>query len=674
MNKSNILRRALLVALLALTATAFATAAEWTAQEVNALRSVSSVATSPDGSRIAYILSVPRDPFEEENGPAWGELHVIGSDGASRPYITGQQSVASIAWTPDGKSVSFLAKRGSDEFRSLYVIDAAGGEARRVLAHDADIASYSWSPDGKQVAFLANEQAAKEKKDLEKKGFTARVYEETARPSRIWVATIGGDAKANVVDVAGSASELAWGPVGNLIAVAIAPTSLVDESYTSRRIHVIDVATGKVVAKVNNPGKLGSIAWSPDGKNLAFLSGADRNDPAAGRLMVASAATGEFRDLLPGWEGSAHAIGWSDADTILYVADERVWASLAEVDLNGTKRTLIPAGGQPILGPFSVAKDARAGAFVASSPSYPGEVFTWRRNGALTRATNSNPRLAGLPLAPQELVRYKARDGMEIEGLLIRPLNETKGTRVPLILVVHGGPEAHYRNEWLTSYSNPGQLGAARGFAVFYQNYRGSTGRGVAFSKLSQKDPAGKEFDDLIDGADHLIATGLVDRDKVGVTGGSYGGYATGWLSTYYSDRIAAGVMFVGISNLVSKWGTTDIPQEEFDVHARQYPWDDWQFFLERSPIFYADRSKTPLLILGGEADTRVFPGQSIELYRHLKERGKAPVRLVTYPGEGHGNRLAAARLDYTLRMMRWFEHYLTGAGGAPPPPEVEYR
>ncbi|HEY0592419.1 MAG TPA: hypothetical protein VGF40_11670, partial [Thermoanaerobaculia bacterium] len=455
MRKTNLVARALLVALFV---TTLAFGAEWTAQQVNALRSVSSVAMSSDGGRIAYILSVPRDPFEEDNGPAWGELHVLGSDGVSRPYVTGQQSVANIDWTPDGKSISFLAKRGKDEFRSLYVIDAAGGEARRVLAHDADISSYSWSPDGKQVVFLADEAAAKEKKDLEKKGFTARVYEETARPARIWVASPGGDAKAKVVDVAGSASELEWAPSGSLIAVAVAPTSLVDESYTSRKIHVIDVASGKVVAKVNNPGKLGSVTWSPDGKNLAFVSGADRNDPAAGRLMVASASTGEFRDLLPGWEGSAHAIAWADADTILYVADEGVWASLAEVDLNGAKRTLIQKGGQPILGQFSLSKDAAAGAFGASTPSHPAEVFTWKRRGALARATNSNPQLAELPLAPQELVRYQARDGAEIEGLLIRPLNEEKGKRYPLILVVHGGPEAHYRNEWLTSYSNPGQL------------------------------------------------------------------------------------------------------------------------------------------------------------------------------------------------------------------------
>src|SRR5690606_12470890 len=202
----------------------------------------------------------------------------------------------------------------------------------------------------------------------------------------------------------------------------------------------------------------------------------------------------------------------------------------------------------------------------------------------------------------------------------------------------HGGPESHYKNGWLTGYSSFGQLAAARGFAVFYPNYRGSTGRGVAFSKLSQGDPAGLEFDDLVDAVDHLIEIGLVDRDKVGVTGGSYGGYATAWLSTRYSDRFAAGVMFVGISNKISKVGTTDIPNEEFLVHARKRPWENWQFFLERSPIYYADDSTTPLLILHGEDDPRVDPGQSHELYRHLKLRGQAPVRLVLYPGEGHGN------------------------------------
>jgi dipeptidyl aminopeptidase/acylaminoacyl peptidase len=131
--------------------------------------------------------------------------------------------------------------------------------------------------------------------------------------------------------------------------------------------------------------------------------------------------------------------------------------------------------------------------------------------------------------------------------------------------------------------------------------------------------------------------------------------------------------MFVGISNKISKVGTTDIADEEFYVHALHRPWEDWQFFLERSPIYYAGQSKTPLLILHGKADPRVNPGQSRELYRHLKLRGQAPVRLVFYPGEGHGNRNAGARYDYNLRSMRWLEHYLLGPGGEKPPFELDY-
>ena len=150
------------------------------------------------------------------------------------------------------------------------------------------------------------------------------------------------------------------------------------------------------------------------------------------------------------------------------------------------------------------------------------------------RLTTSNSWLEDMQLAPQEVVAYKARDGLELEGLLIRPLNEKKRTRYPLILIVHGGPEAHYRNGWLTSYSNLGQVAAARGFAVFYPNYRGSTGRGLEFSKLSQGDPAGKEFDDLVDAVDHFVDIGLVDPKRVGITGGSYGGYATAWCATFY--------------------------------------------------------------------------------------------------------------------------------------------
>jgi dipeptidyl aminopeptidase/acylaminoacyl peptidase len=289
------------------------------------------------------------------------------------------------------------------------------------------------------------------------------------------------------------------------------------------------------------------------------------------------------------------------------------------------------------------------------------------------RLTNTNPWLEKVTLAKQEVVSFKARDGLELQGLLIHPLDEQPGQRYPLVLMVHGGPESHFQDGWISRYAEPGQLLAAQGFAVFYPNYRGSTGRGVEFSKKGQSDYAGKEFDDLVDAVDHLVAIGLVDKDKVGVTGGSYGGFASAWCATKHTNRFAASVMFVGISDLVSKFGTTDIPNEMYLVHARKMPWDDWDFFTERSPISYAEQARTPILIMHGKDDPRVHPSQSMELYRYLKVLGKVPVRLVLYQGEGHGNRKAAARQDYAMRLLQWMQHYLQGPGGDPPAPDLNY-
>ena len=158
-----------------------------------------------------------------------------------------------------------------------------------------------------------------------------------------------------------------------------------------------------------------------------------------------------------------------------------------------------------------------------------------------------------------------------------------------------------------------------------------------------------------------------MDAERVGITGGSYGGYATMWASTALSEHFAAGVAFVGISSQLSMFGTSDIPNEHHLVHHRAWPWDDWQWLLERSPIYYADKGRTPLLILHGKEDPRVHPGQSLEMYRYLKLRTDTPVRLVWYPGEGHGNRSTAAQLDYGMRLLRWLTHFLQGPGDEAP-------
>lgn len=647
-----------------------------TPHKVARICTVTSAEISPNGQLVAYTLSVPRQVGEEEDGPARIELHVIDLESLkSRPFISGEVSVSSIGWVPAKRIISFIAKRGDDAYKSLYTIPVDGGEARKILELESDVLAYSWSPGADRVAVIASEPVEEEIKKLQEQGFSQEIYEEDWRKSRVFIATPFklADPPA-ALELDGNAYAVEWNPIDNRLAVTLAPTPLVDDGYMYKRVSVVDASTGKVLAQLKNPGKLGQVRWSPDGESLAMISGADLHDPSEGRLLVGASSGGELKDMIPDHPGQVGAIAWKSGGAITILNEEGVRTSLEQVKLSTGERVEVASLKGTALTSLSQSDDGNRIACVASTSSHPNELFFWSRGDeTLTRLTDSNPWMKDVRLAPQEVVHFKARDGLDLTGLLIRPLDEAPGQRYPLILTVHGGPESHHKNGWLTSYSNPGQMAAAMGMAVFYTNYRGSTGRGVEFSKLSQGDPAGKEFSDLVDAVDHLIAIGLVDKDRVGITGGSYGGYATAWCSTYYSERFAAGVMFVGISNKISKVGTTDIPEEEFLVHALKRPWDDWEFFLKRSPIYHAERSKTPLLILHGKDDPRVNVGQSRELYRHLKLRGQAPVRLVLYPGEKHGNRRAASRLDYSLRMLRWFKHYLLDNGGAPPDYAVSY-
>ncbi|NQV24261.1 MAG: S9 family peptidase [Rhodopirellula sp.] len=647
--------------------------------DVARMQSVVEQAISPDGKSVAYTVRVQRDPLKGDNGPAWTELRVVDSDsGKSKPFITGKVSVASIAWTPDGTGVTFLAKRGDDKNTSIYVIPIDGGEARKLIEFDTSITDYDWKADGKQIAFLAKEKEDPAEKKLRDKGFNAEGYEENLKSTRIWIADaeFGSDKKARLLDVAGSASELHWSPDGKSIAVAIAPTPLIDHHFMYRRIRVVNAETAEVVHKFENPGKIEHLAWSPDSSRIAFLSGEDINDPGEGRLLIATLGKDGFLDTTSGYKPDVIGYHWVSDSQIRFLAHNSCLSEFGSIELDGGSAKL-KVDLQPtdaIFESFSMNDAADTMAMIAHSPSHLPEVFIQNAGqNSARRLTDLNPWLKEKRLAKQEIVTYTARDGQTVEGVLIRPLDEVSGKKYPLQLFVHGGPESHVSNGWVSYYSYPGQTAAANGYAVFHPNYRGSTGRGIAFAKDHQADYGGKEFDDLLDGVDHLVKSGLVDRAKVGITGGSYGGFASAWCATKHSEHFAAAVMFVGISNQISKSGTTDIADEMFHVHARKRIWDDWEFFLKRSPIYYVEKARTPILILHGKEDTRVHPSQSMELYRNLKILGKTPVRLVLYPGEGHGNRNAAARYDYSLRLHRWMDHYLKGKGGAVPPFKIDH-
>ncbi len=647
-----------------------------TPEDVARIRTVRSVQISPVGKRVAWTLSVPRALFTDDDGKPWSELHVSTWNGASRPYVSGEVNVNAVAWTPDGKGISFLAKRGKDEYAALYVIPVDGGEARKRFEHETAITAYSWAPDGKSVAFLAKDKDDEEEKKRKDQGFKAEIYEEQDRPVHVFIGTLPSDEtgqQTRKLDLPGSASELHWSPAGSRLVVCLAPSARIDDHYMARSVHIIDVESGEITATLSQEGKKGTIVWSPDGTRLAMIGGVDVHDPQQGRLMVAPAEGGVFKDLIPGYLGHVRSIAWKSADTLVYIGAEGTGTRFGWISLDGKEKKTILHPGEQILSGLSLSTSGNSAAFTVETQRHPRDLFVMADvDKEPRRLTTVNLWLENRRLARQETIEFEARDGLKIQGVLIHPLDEVEGQRYPLILSVHGGPESHRSDGWLTTYSRPGQVAAAKGYAVFYPNYRGSTGRGVEFSRKGQADYAGGEFNDLVDAIGHLSSIGLVDSDKVGITGGSYGGYASAWGATALSEHFAASVMFVGISNLVSKAGTTDIPNEMYLVHARRWPWKHWDFFRERSPIFHVENARTPLLILGGTDDTRVHPGQSLELYRYLKLVGQAPVRWVRYPGEGHGNRKAAARYDYNLRMLRWMDHFLQGEGGDPPAHELE--
>lgn len=644
-----------------------------TLEETITLRRVSRALMSPNGDAIAYLLAVPRTPYVDEDGGAWSELHVVTTEGDSRPYAEGKVSVSDVAWAKDGAALFFAGKLDKDmEHAVIYRMPIDGGGAQIIHEPGTGISGLSSSPDGTRLAYLATDPADPQDKQLAELGFNAKVYEESKKVTRLWMLNLASG-EAEPLELNGSASGFAWAPDGNRLAIALAPTPHVDDELMARDIVIVDANDGEVQARMGHQGKLGRFAFAPDGTRVAWIGGEDIHDPSEGRLYVASASGGEALDLVPDYLGQVEDFRWTDETNIAWVGSRGVWT---ERDTVAVDTPSTPTGTPP-QGPIIRSIDGHPGqamvAIVADSPAHPTEVYLSGPGDELVRLTDSNPWLSERTLARQEVVRYTARDGLELDAIAVYPVGDVPRRGAPTVMVVHGGPEAHYSQGWLDRYAGPAQAMAAEGYLLVYPNYRGSTGRGVEFSKASQNDYAGPEFNDVVDAKQHFVEAGLADEDRTGITGGSYGGYASMWGASALTEHYAASVAFVGISDQISKFGTTDIPNEMFNVHARAWPWEDWQWMLERSPIYHAGDVKTPLLILHGEKDTRVHPSQSLEMYRNVKVRTDTPVRLVYYPNEGHGNRNAASQMDYALRLKRWMDHFLVDGAEALPPWEVDH-
>jgi dipeptidyl aminopeptidase/acylaminoacyl peptidase len=640
-----------------------------TSEDTARIEVVSDIAVSPDGSRIAYTtLRFPDVTRGQRNGGARAQLGISVGPDLQRDFLAADMDVSEIAFSPNGRTIGFIwsERDGKDAVWGLPV--DGGGHRKLGEVSGAHIEAFAFSPDGSMLYMLAEAETDRKLHAQKQAGFDARVFEEEPQFNRLFVARLGVDVdpRPRQIAVPGHVSEFTIMPDGRHALIKTAPSPSVDDSYTSNRVAILDLVDG-TVRTLQTPGKLGDLEVSPDGRTLSLIAAVDEHDPAPTTLYLVDVATLQMRALNADRAEAAMDAAWIDSQHLAVVIHKgasshyRVYARDGGIDTEMTTGSLVVTNVEAAGGKI---------AFRADSPANPPELYVLRGT-EFQRWTRHNAWLSGVDLGKQRVLTYRARDGQVIEGILIEPVGGIPKGGAPTILDVHGGPETHESNGWNSWYSAPGQVAAGKGYAVFLPNYRGSTGYGTAFSKQHQRDPAGKEFDDLVDAKLALVPQGIADPAKFGITGGSYGGYATAWASTALSEHFAAGVMLAGISNEISKYGTTEIPDEMYLVHERMNPWDDWMFMLQRSPVYHTDKARTPLLIVHGEEDSRVHPGQALELYRFLKARGNAPVRLVLYPGEGHGNRKAAARLDYNLRMMEWFDRFLKGEGSEKALPPV---
>ena len=634
------------------------------APDLLGIKSIGGTQISPGGKELIYSVSTPRGPNEAPGRAITKYFRMSLADEISMPLFEKGIKGSSPQYSPDGNHIAFLyAKKG--EPSQVWVMPSKGGKMFRLTKGESGVSFFRWQPGKNGIAYLAKAPPSNQEKELKERGYDFIFYEENLKNSKLLVSWYDQDwNQTSEWQLTGGVQtwDFEFNSSGTQIAVTSSPKNLIDQRYMFRKIYLIDLATGDMKQISENEGKLGNYAFSPDGTHLAYTAALNLNDHQVSQAFVVNLNSGTLTNLTPEkFRGHISWVNWKDNANVLFLSGEGVYPKLSVVSVKGGERTvLLDASVSGII--FNAPRftgDFKSFVFKGSTPYDPGNLYYWDGKTDLQIITNINPNLTDISLGKQEVIQYQARDGKQIEGIVIHPVAYEKGKEYPLIVYVHGGPESHHSNAWLSRYSTPAQVMAGKGYLVLYLNYRSSTGYGVDFGMEGFMDPAGKEFDDIADGIEWAVKEKGADPDRVGMAGGSYGGYASGWFATYYTKYVTAVCMFVGISNNISKRGTTDIPYEELYVHSGKKLEEQWQMSLERSPIFWAHQSKTATLIYGGAADTRVNPSQSIELYRRMKMNDHPAVRLVQYPGEGNGNRKQVGQIDVLYRQMEWLDWYV---------------
>jgi dipeptidyl aminopeptidase/acylaminoacyl peptidase len=673
---------------------------------------------SPDGSQVVFV----RETVNEKKDGYDTALWIVPTDGSAPPRaFTSGPNDTSPRWSPDGSRIAFVRaaeKDGKKQDPQIYLIPTRGGEAVALTEVPKGAGAPAWPPDGKTIAFTsrANKkdldkwraQKSKDKKD-QKEGekdkkadeeeresdvrvitraiyrFNGAGYDDPTRPTHIWTVEASADGAAKPEPKQITSGEFdegdpVWSPDGTVIYFNSDPVK--EPYYVSPDSDVFAVPArgGEVRRVVSIEGPIQDFSVSPDGRRIAFsgfINGNPQRSHNQPDLFVAEARPGaQARNLTTSYDGDVGAglvgdqhaprgdrpqpIVWSrDGRSLYTITGDRGRVNLLRLDASTGAAEPLTRGDQEIVS-YTAAKDGSRLALVISTPLVINDLFALdTATGRLTSLARPNQELfSQLELTPPEEITYKSFDGREIHGFVQKPLDFDAKRKYPLILDIHGGPHAAHGY----TFFHEVLWMAAKGYVVLYPNPRGSSTYGQEFGNIIQYEFPGDDAKDLLAGVDEMVKRGYADPKRLGVTGGSGGGILTNWIVTQ-TNRFAAAVSQRSIADWSSFWYTADFTLFT-PFWFKGAPWEDPQDFARRSPITYANKITTPLMLIEGEADYRTPPTAGGEqMFRALKYL-KKPVVMVRFPDESHELSRSGKpwhRIERLRHITAWFDKYLQG-------------
>jgi acylaminoacyl-peptidase len=619
---------------------------------------------------VVYVQSW-NDPMEDRTYSNLWKVELNG--GAAQPLTTGKYHDRGARWSPDQNRIAYVSDRSGRP--RIHVRDIRTGKEITLTSGESAPSNLAWSPDGTMVAYTAYQTAAAE---------WAPVMP-AKPPGAKWAAPAvaftnlrwtfdgtgplpPGGVRIFVVPATGGPArqisrppyhhtsyltepELTWSGDGRSILAPAVKGADGWAVYTGNQIYAFPLAGGEPEALTHDEGHKSQVRVSPDGTRIAYTGYRWKGQSYhVNALHILDRTRGTVSDATPSLDRDVASPVWSaDSSRIWFLADDRGSTNLYVADTRGGVEQITK--GAQRLSALAMGHDGLAG--LVSSTTQPGQVV--RISGANWTVLADPTREQGCHFQEAEEIWYPSFDGMKIQGWLIRPPGFEKGRKYPLVVSIHGGPHGAYG----ASFVHDLQVLAAHGYVVLYTNPRGSTGYGESFGNIIQHKWPGDDIRDVMAGVDYVLQSGDVDESRMAVTGGSGGGLMTSWMVTQ-TARFRAAVALYPVTNWFTHVGSGDNGFYIASVYRKGMPWDEPEDYMRHSPLFYANRVKTPTMIITGEEDWRTPIAQSYEFYRALKVRGIDTV-LVRVPDEPHGLRNRPShRLEATMHTLAWLDRYLS--------------